>query len=86
MVSGTPCVVGGSAPHRLSHDVVATVSETSRFPTLTRRRFLVLGGGAVVLGACGGSADRTLIGSDDPRSRAASSNGNGPALPRLERS
>lgn len=66
MVSGTPRVVGGSAPHCLPPDVVATVSEMSRFPTLTRRRLLMLGGGAVVLAACGGSADRTLIGSDDP--------------------
>ena len=65
-MSGTPRVVGGSPPNPGPHDVVATVSETSRFPTLTRRRFLVLGGGAVVLAACGGSAERTLIGSDDP--------------------
>jgi FtsP/CotA-like multicopper oxidase with cupredoxin domain len=65
-MSDTPRQVGGRASDRRPHDVGAGVPEIGRFPALTRRRFLVLGGGAVVLAACGGSADRTLIASDDP--------------------
>jgi FtsP/CotA-like multicopper oxidase with cupredoxin domain len=63
MVFDIPSVVGGGRPNRLPHEVVP---RTGRFPTSTRRRFLVLGGGAFVLAACGRSADQTLLASDDP--------------------
>ena len=46
-------------------DVTRNVA-TDCSPMLTRRRLLVLGGGAFVLAACGGSGDRKLIASDDP--------------------
>ena len=58
-------VVRGQGPIRPPFDVGGN-AETSRLPTLTRRRLLVLGGGALVLAACGDSADRRLIASDDP--------------------
>ena len=41
-------------------------AEADRSLPLSRRRLLALGGGAFVLAACGGSAKRTLIASDDP--------------------
>lgn len=64
-MSGIQGVVGGQGPRRPSFDVSGN-AEMSRLPTLTRRRLLVLGGGALVLAACGGTADRRLIASDDP--------------------